>query len=237
MLNVAKNKYHHKRKQSAIYTPLALSVWLYGLLHSHFDKKWVIVDPACGSGRLINPWQANDYHIIGIDIVDQSCMRLMGGGVGGSFHQCDFLNMTRSAPIVQGGKNLILCNPPFNHDGTNEEYNRQLLPELFLRQILKLFGHDAPILLFAPYGLRLNNRASESGIANERYSFLRESCPQIDSIISLPLNIFPGVLFHTEILCFNMPFLKPHYLVPNSSLVSDAYIDEKTLFSEEEMTG
>jgi hypothetical protein len=35
--------------------------------------------------------------------------------------------------------------------------------------------------------------------------------PKIVSRISLPKNIFAGVIFHSEILIFNIKGLEPHY--------------------------
>jgi hypothetical protein len=52
----------------------------------------------------------------------------------------------------------------------------------------------------------------------KRYRWLREECPPITSIVSLPRDIFPGCEFHTEILLFNMPKLRPHYLLPEEYL-------------------
>ena len=46
---------------------------------------------------------------------------------------------------------------------------------------------------------------------SKRRKKLINDYPPISSIISLPLDIFEGVKFHTEILCFNCPWLKPHY--------------------------
>jgi len=98
---------------------------------------------------------------------------------------------------------LVLCNPPFNSgDGSS----RLLLPQEFLRRILEVVPPRTPIVLFAPMGLRLN--CSQD---SKRYAWLRDECPPITSIISLPLDIFPNVLFHSEILLFNMGKLKAHY--------------------------
>jgi type I restriction enzyme M protein len=35
--------------------------------------------------------------------------------------------------------------------------------------------------------------------------------PQISSIVALPKDIYDNVLFHSEILIFNIDGLKPHY--------------------------
>jgi len=40
--------------------------------------------------------------------------------------------------------------------------------------------------------------------------------PPIKSVITLPKNIFEGVIFHSEILIFNIPGLKSHYFLPKN---------------------
>ena len=58
-------------------------------------------------------------------------------------------------------------------------------------------------------GFRLN-----CGKTSKRRKKLMNDYPDITSIISLPVDVFEGVKFHTEILCFNIPQLKPHYVYP-----------------------
>ena len=96
---------------------------------------------------------------------------------------------------------LTLCNPPFNLG-----VGRKLGSEIFLEHIVKLGGKK--IVLFVPMGFRLNQR-----IKSRRWKWLRDKMPQITSIISLPLDIFKGVQFHSEVLIFNAPELKPHYFL------------------------
>ena len=53
-------------------------------------------------------------------------------------------------------------NPPFNVDETTASYikenysGRPLLPEVWLKRTLELFGKNIPIVMFTPYGFRLN---------------------------------------------------------------------------------
>lgn len=110
----------------------------------------------------------------------------------------------------QIGCDLVLCNPPFN---SGEEYARVLLPERFLARIVEVVPSGTPIALFAPMGLRLNCVKGA-----KRYRWLRDECPPITSIVSVPRDIFPGCEFHSEILLFNTPKLKPHYLLPEEYL-------------------
>jgi hypothetical protein len=105
---------------------------------------------------------------------------------------------------------LVLCNPPFN---SGEEYARVLRPERFLARILEVVPPGTPIALFAPMGLRLNCVKGA-----RRYRWLRDECPPITGIVSLPRAIFPGCEFHSEVLLFNMARLGPHHLLPEEYL-------------------
>jgi hypothetical protein len=106
---------------------------------------------------------------------------------------------------------LVVCNPPFNV-GTG----RRLSSEVWLEHIITRCGFDTPVSLVTPMGLRLNQR-----IASARWPKMRDSWPQIDSILALPLNIFPSVEFHVEVLFFNSLHLRPHYFLPQWSLALD----------------
>ena len=90
---------------------------------------------------------------------------------------------------------------------------KQLYPEVFLRHIFKLFGETMPVALFAPMGMRLNQRKKST-----RWRWLRDSKAQLTSIISLPLDVFPSVEFHAEILVFNVKDMNPHYFLPEEAL-------------------
>lgn len=97
---------------------------------------------------------------------------------------------------------LVMMNPPFN--GT-----RPLFPEKFLDHTLNLVGFETPIVMFAPFGFRLNNHKK-----SERYKKLTSVYPKITTIITLPIDIFEGKIFHTEILIFNGSnlHLPPHLM-------------------------
>ena len=61
--------------------------------------------------------------------------------------------------------------------------------------------------LFVSAGFRLNLT-----LKSKRHGkFKNEEYPPISSIITLPKNIFAGVIFHSEILIFNIPGLQAHY--------------------------
>jgi len=105
---------------------------------------------------------------------------------------------------------LVLCNPPFNNESGE---GRAFLPQSFLEQMLRVVAAKTPIVLVTPMGMRLNQRKT-----SVRWRWLRDHCPAITSIISLPLDVFEKVLFHSEVLLFNMPKLKPHYFLPDRYL-------------------
>jgi hypothetical protein len=73
--------------------------------------------------------------------------------------------------------------------------DRPLLPEVWLQKIIALYGKDIPIVLFAPYGMRLNQ-----SLNSKRWQkFTNGEYPKISSIITLPKDIYSDVLFHRDI--------------------------------------
>ena len=197
-LTVARNDYTARPKRSDIYTPPGVARFLFGVLGG--CNRWdTILDPAIGTGQLTNPWFDDACRIVGVDIVNQgpACQRLILGRFEDQEH-------------IIPRPDLVLCNPPFNGaDG------KQLYPEVFLRHAFKLFGESVPMVLFAPMGMRLNQRKKST-----RWRWLRDSKAVLTSIVSLPLDVFPSVEFHAEILIFNVPgcLIRPHYFLPEEAL-------------------
>jgi len=105
---------------------------------------------------------------------------------------------------------LVLCNPPFSGDHGN---GRKNLVPLFLQRILEVVPSKTPIVLFTPMTFRLGLSTTAA-----RLLWLRDECPPITSIVSLPRNIFPGVEYHCEIVMFNMRRLLSHYFLPDECL-------------------
>jgi type I restriction enzyme M protein len=187
-----RNNYKLKPKNSTVYTPSEVSQYLYDIISCHIKPK-VIFDPSIGKGSLTKPWESKSVKIIGSDINAKSK------------NYCDTFLRSKFEDIEDWpyrNPDLILCNPPFN-----AAKGRKLYPEIFLRHIVRLFGNNVPIVLFAPMGFRLNQTMRSS-----RWNWLKDNL-EISSIISLPTDCFDGVKFHSEILIFNIPQLKPHYLV------------------------
>ena len=99
---------------------------------------------------------------------------------------------------------LVIVNPPFN-----QGKGKVFMPELFMDKIIELCGKNVSIVMITPMGFRLNQKKT-----SKRLKKIRSIYPPITSIISLPVDCFDNTLFHTEILCFNLNTLEPHYLLP-----------------------
>lgn len=160
-----------------------------------------MLDPCVGAGSLLIPFIESGFRTIGIDVEDQGCPDTIVR---------DFISVH---PGEIETPSLVIANPPFNlTDETREQISRffghrPLLPEVWLHKIVQLWGSDIPIALFAPYGLRLNQT-----LTSKRWrKFVTGVYPEISSIVALPKNVYDGVLFHSEVLIFNLPSLKGHY--------------------------
>ena len=202
MYRVDRNNFYKEQKKATIYTPDLVSEFIFDLVSPKINKKGLVFDPCVGSGSLLKPFQKAGYEVLGVDIHRQ--------GFGGPIKIKNFLEI-KKGEIKKPA--LVVVNPPFNIDKKTKDYikdhypGRPLLPEIWLMKIIDLFGKDIPIALFAPYGLRLNQTLQSKRWQN----FINGFYPEISSIISLPKNCFEGVLFHSEILIFNINDLKGHY--------------------------
>ena len=190
-VSILRNDFRKNPKNSTVYTPPAVSNFLYDIL-SPVIKPKVILDPAIGKGSLTNPWRQRGIKILGVDI-DKIGRRYCDGFLHSRFE--DVLSWESDTP------NLILLNPPFNGAGGNMMY-----PEVFLRKIVELFASEIPVVLFTAMGFRLNQRTISS-----RWQWLVEKELEIKSIITVFLDSYGTVKTHSEILIFNIDGLKPHY--------------------------
>ena len=199
-LSIKTNDYRVNKKQSDIYTPKNVAQFLFDLLNEKIClcraevKHTRIFDPAIGSGRLTNPWYSAGFQVSGVDITKRK-------GAEYSFFIKDKFENIEAGIFSQ--PDLVLCNPPFNAG-----YGRKLQPQVFLEHIFELFGETVPVVLFSPFGLLLNQRKTST-----RWRWLRDCGTKITSIISLPLDVFPGVQFHNLIVIFNITGLEPHYFL------------------------
>jgi len=201
MYRVDRNNFYQENKNASIQTPEWVSNFLFELLNSYIEKGGIVFDPCVGEGSLLNPWKENGYHILGVDIKKQG------------FEKTICQNFLTFQGIKKGKISLVIMNPPFNVDETTSAYIREnysgrpLLPEVWLKRTIELFGKNVPIVMFTPYGFRLN----QSRNSKRWKCFFNGEYPEITSIISLPKDVFQNVLFHSEILVFNLPQLKGHY--------------------------
>ena len=102
---------------------------------------------------------------------------------------------------------MVLMNPPFNSGN-----GKTLICELFLDRVYNLIkDKNVPIIMIAPMGFRLNQVKK-----SKRWQKLRDDYPPITTIITLPIDVFDDIQFHTEIICFNTSKIDPHYFLPNS---------------------
>ncbi len=76
-----------------------------------------------------------------------------------------------------------------------------------MHKTIELWGRNIPIVLFAPYGLRLNQTVN----SRRWQMFVDGSYPEISTIVVLPKDIYDDVLSHSEVLIFNIDGLNGHY--------------------------
>lgn len=201
MYNVGRNNFYKNEKLATIYTPTHVSSFLFDILHDKIQPQGLVLDPCVGQGSLLQPFQQAGFRVAGIDIEDQG------------FPHTTCKNFLSVQPGEFEQPSLVIVNPPFNIDQKTKAMaaelfgRRPLLPEVWLQQIIQLFGKDLPIVLFAPYGMRLNQT-----VHSKRWQkFVNGAYPSIASIVALPKDVYENVLFHSEVLIFNVEGLKPHY--------------------------
>jgi len=181
-----------KVKNSSVYTDKKLSKYLFDLIDKNYNFK-TILDPCIGEGGLSKYYNESDkYKVIGIDVNKE-----------GEKH-CDlFFNQNiKELNLPDLKPDLIIMNPPFNGNRGGLLY-----PHLFLKNITELYGEEIPIMMITGDNFLNNNR-----LKSKRLIDISNSNYQITTIITLPLDVFEGVLFNTQVLFFNMDKLKPHYI-------------------------
>ncbi len=201
MYNTSRNNFYDDPKNSTVFTPPGVSQFIFDIVADKIDKSRPVFDPCVGEGSLLHPFDEAGFHTIGLDIYDYGYKNTI-------LH--NFLTFDAKQMALPS---LVIANPPFNIDQRTKaiiaaQYGgRPLLPEVWLQKTISLFGKDIPIILFAPYGLRLN----QSLYSKRWQKFINGDYPRISSIIALPKDVYRDVLFHSEILIFNIPDLDAHY--------------------------
>ncbi len=201
MYRVDRNNFYRDQKKATVYTPARVSRFLFDILQDKIPVGGTVLDPCVGQGALLAPFAEAGFPTVGIDIEDQ--------GYPGTILR-DFISIEADELPTPC---LVIANPPFNIDEKTQALvantfgRRPLLPEVWLQKSVELWGPDVPLVLFAPYGLRLNQTTK-----SRRWRRFREGYyPKIRSIVSLPKNVYEGVLFHSEVLIFNLDGLEGHY--------------------------
>ncbi|OHE41458.1 MAG: hypothetical protein A2Y16_05310 [Tenericutes bacterium GWF2_57_13] len=204
MYSLDRNNYILNEKDSTVYTPSEVSEFMFNVLKDDVPQGGIVFDPCVGAGSLLLPWE-KQYKTIGFDIVYQGYRKT-------EIH--DYLSLTRED--IHFVPNLVLINPPFNSNETLRAASKKmgygakpLIPELFLRKTIELFGKTVKLALFTPYGLRLNMDRTSKRLSY----FLDGIFPEISGMISLPKDTYQDVYFHSEILFFNTEHAKPHYFM------------------------
>ena len=208
MYRVDRNNFYQHEKKATVFTPAYVSTFLYDLISPHIKKTaGVILDPCVGKGSLLKPWERNGYVVMGIDIENQGFPRTKVK---------NYLEVRRDE--IKEKVSLVIMNPPFNIDTKTKQYihdnygGRPLLPEVWFSKAIELFGKEVPIVMFTPYGFRLN-QTEES---KRWMKFMNGQYPPITGIVSLPKNVFEGILFHSEVLIFNLKMENGHYFVKDN---------------------
>lgn len=201
MYRVDRNNFYTNEKKATVYTPTRASNFLYSILKDHIKKDGLILDPCVGKGSLLRPFADSGYKVLGVDIEDQG------------FEPTEVRNYLEIKKGELPTPSMIIMNPPFNIDGKTKQYikenygGRPLLPEVWLMKAIELFGKEIPIVMFTPYGFRLNQT-----VDSKRWKkFIDGTYPDITSIISLPKNLFENILFHSEVIVFNIYNMQGHY--------------------------
>lgn len=230
-IGTSRNRYFDNTKNHTIFTPPPVCNWLAEVLTDELKSIETIFDPCVGAGNLLHVFK--NKTLLGVDIEDFTPNI-------NYFWQDDFLTWRGNYPVMD----LVIMNPPYNHTKeTRKKWGRSsLLPELFAAKCFELWGIDLKLIMFTPMGFRLNTRCSTRK-QGDRYRNIRDKFGPITSIVTLPLDVFPNPDFdpekdevrrnpkkkifqsnikrketQQEIIFFNMPKLKPHYLLPDKVL-------------------
>lgn len=183
------NKDHSDLKNSTVYTPEAITNYINKeIIEKSNLKVKRVFDPAVGSGNLISKLKKDGAFVIGNDIEEVEDNKT------DQFFKGDFETFNHKIDDVD----LVIMNPPFNGHP-----KRKLYPEVFVDKCFELFGSDIPMIAILPSGWRINQR-----VKSKRWRKIRDN-QNITSLVTLPLDIFEGVQFHSEIVVFNIDGLEP----------------------------
>ncbi|MCG6268589.1 hypothetical protein [Vibrio furnissii] len=190
------NKDHNDVKNSTVYTPLAICEFLEKNVFSKIPNLNTVFDPAVGTGNLVKGLKEKGVYVIANDITNDCDF------ADESFNE-DFEHFKHQLENVD----LVVMNPPFNgHE------SKKLYPEIFVDKVFEICGSETPLVAILPTGWRINQKMN-----SKRWKKVRDT-QKISSIITLPLDIFEGVQFHTEIVIFNVDGLDAHMFLDDETI-------------------
>lgn len=213
LVSTAKNDYVKKPKDPTIETPRFLSQYIYELVKDkiNFNEDDIILDLCCKNGKLSLPFKENNYNIVGIDKKDYS------ETFHSKFIHSDFLSIFKLEELNIKKPKLIVANVPWNNP--DKILHKAYLPEVFLKQIFRIFGEDIPLVFLTSYTLLMNMSILKSGNVSERYKFLNLIQHHISGVLEQPLNSFSGVKLWNHSIFFNIDGLNPVMFIPEDFIM------------------
>jgi hypothetical protein len=193
MTVIQKNKKGGKRQKiNEIYTPINVAKFISRYFDT--DENSIVMDPACGSGNLLRPFECTT---VGYDLDD-----VPKEGVD-YFYQANFLYTYHFKHIP----NIVVCNPPFVRDAKNRcsisDAKIQNICELFLDRIFQLFGR-IPVAFVVPITFIVDGNHNA-----RRYDKFLNIWPKPSHILILPRDIFVGHIIHSAVVFFNVQNNQP----------------------------
>lgn len=191
-----------------------LSYFMYDKIKQHNFKK--ILCPAPGSGIILKPFQLeydiykNEYNkrndlIVGIDLEKTE------NPYTDIIETCNYLEWQNKD---NKKFDLVIFKSPISKNEANKKYLKQkklgkaMLCDLFLQHTFNILGHKQKVISIVPMGFRLNNRKTSKRVKAYKTKFHNAN---ITGIISLPLDFFPGIQMHVEVLFWNIELPEFHY--------------------------
>lgn len=174
------------------FTPASLAGFMAELLNPQPGE--TVVDPACGSGRLLTAalaWQA-DLHLIGVEIdADLAALSRFNlyfhGAEDSALARQDFLE--QDPPLAQMC-DVILSNPPY--------YTDISLTLRFIDRIFRALKPGGRCAILVPEGF-LTNTGGLRDVVEARAWILREHT--LEAVVSLPMKIYkPYMLSKSSLL-------------------------------------
>ena len=187
-----------KKNLGAVYTPQHLSIWLARHLKELGCDPSVILDPAAGTGALLEGSNLVFPKALlkGYEIDQQAHAALVRSGWASGASYCDALLIKDWFADSDDGCKLIFSNPPWGakiNEGTSKIYKHNFqaargsfdIFDLFVEKTIKTLNSGDWAALFLPDSLLLENHSETRRMIHNNVL--------VHSITRLPEGIFPGV--------------------------------------------